>query len=387
MPERPGRYGGFVVSFCVGAAYIALTLPKGIYELGERHNWSMVARVGAGSLALNQWLAGVVPSFTDLMRHVLYALGLYLIGLLLLAFRHRRFAFFGWGGFTLCLSTAIFHVVAWLGFVVLQVMMLIAWIFGGIGALVAAMGGSVGRFLWRVGAATTHLMSSWTVQLLGDLWWIGAAVIVLLLIFLVASVGAATGSLAFTRTIKTAAVLAVAASAAYLLRLMWRFVGPFVLSIAGVLRSILAVLFRALLVVTVGLAAILAVATIGQLLIDQFRSALNAGSRRFGVIIGAMAIGTSLAILLLVSDVYGLVSWLPDGVSVFVTGYIHQPVPHLGALITLLILSISIASVVRNVYNLTTEPTSEQFGKSLVYSVIGIFLTGALVAVGTETER
>jgi uncharacterized membrane protein len=126
---------------------------------------------------------------------------------------------------------------------------------------------------------------------------------------------------------------------------------------------------------------------VGQLLLDQFKGALHAGKGRFGIIIGAIAIGTSAAILLLVGDVYGFNAWFPAAMSVFVADHLHQAAPILDAVIALLIVSLSVVGVLRNLPRLGDEPSAEEFGKSMVYAVVGVLVSGALIAIGGETEQ
>ena len=140
-----------------------------------------------------------------------------------------------------------------------------------------------------------------------------------------------------------------------------------------------------LLVVVLGV--LIAIATVGQLLLDQLKGALSAGNRRRGVIIGAIAIGSSIAMLLLVSNVYGTDSLLPGTIAQFCFDFLHLQVPILDAMICLVILGLSVLGVLRNLPRLLTEPSGDDFGKSLVYTAAGVVVAGALAAIGSQTEQ
>jgi hypothetical protein len=84
---------------------------------------------------------------------------------------------------------------------------------------------------------------------------------------------------------------------------------------------------------------------------------------------------------------YGMGAWLTVAAGEFATRYLHQPASLLDVLIALGILALSIVGVWRNVPALGNEPTMQEFGKSLVYSMAGVFFAGALVGIAGETEK
>jgi hypothetical protein len=369
----------FISSLVIGTFYVGLTLPKGLMTLGTEREWMSVARLGEWSLAFNHRLSGVLPDFPTLISYVFWAVVLYLSSLLLLAVRHGQMHLFGWGIGTLTISVAILHLIIWGGYIVAKVAMFVFWLFRTIGGFLMWVVGAIFVFLAELVSSIFMAIYRWLDQLLGDFWWLVPLGLVIVLVA------------AFLRSrhspseiLKTLAGVLLIVSAGGLvvlvLRWIWQFIAPWVIA---ALKFLSALLLRLL----AGVAIVLAVATIGQLLLDQIHGALSAGRRRRGVIIGAIAIGTSIAILLFVSNVYGIGTWLPASASEFAGRYLHQPAPLLDVLIALGIVALSIVGVWRNVPALGKEPTMQEFGKSLVYSIAGVFFAGALVAIAGETEE
>jgi hypothetical protein len=365
----------FISSLVIGTFYVGLTLPKGLMTLGSEREWMSVARLGEWSLAFNQRLSGILPEFPTLIRYVFWAVALYLASLFVLAVRHGQMDLFGWGVGTLAISVAILHLIIWGGYVVAKVLMFVGWLFHLIGGFLMSVIGAIVVFLAEIFIGIYH----WLGQLLGDFWW-------LLLVVLAVLLGAALmrsrqNPIEILKTL--AAILLIVSGAGlvvFVLRWIWQFIGPWVI-------AVLKFLSLAFLRLLAGIAIVLAVATIGQLLLDQIHGALSAGRRRRGVIIGTIAIGTSIAILMFVSNLYGIGTWLPASVSEFAGRYLHQPAPMLDVLIALGIVSLSIVGIWRNVPALGEEPTMQEFGRSLVYTIAGVFVAGALVAIAGETEN
>ena len=82
------------------------------------------------------------------------------------------------------------------------------------------------------------------------------------------------------------------------------------------------VIIRFLFILLIGLFGGFLVHWFGSLLIDQFKGAWKAGNERRGVILGALAIGTSLALVLLESNLYNLAILVPRWLSRF---YLTSP--------------------------------------------------------------
>jgi uncharacterized protein YraI len=383
---KPNPIPAFIASVAIGTFYVGLTLPKALITVGKAHEWLTVAGLGERSLAFNQRLSAGLPGFPTLMRFVLWAVLAYLGSLLLLAVRHGKLDLFGWGSVTLALSIAIFHLIAWGGYIAAKIAMLVMWIFGTIGGFVAWLFGTIFGFIGKLVLLLTMGIYHLLVQMLGGLWWLVPAILTIAVAgLLFRSQGDAREIL---KTIARVVLFVAAGGAVFLLlRWLWQWIGDWVIAAFEAVASFLIFVGTLFLRLLAGLAVLVAVATIGQLLLDQIQGALSAGRRRRGVIIGAIAIGSSIAILLFVSNIYGVCTWLPSPVTEFATKYLHQPAPLLDALIAIGIVSLSVVGIWRNVPALGEEPTMREFGKSLVYSILGVLLAGALVGVAGQTEN
>ena len=86
------------------------------------------------------------------------------------------------------------------------------------------------------------------------------------------------------------------------------------------------------------------------------------------------------------SNLYGVTEWLPSGAASFATTYLHQPVPLLDAIIALLVATLSVVGIWRNMPALGDDLTDAEFRLSIVYAIVGTFGLGAITAVGTQTE-
>jgi uncharacterized protein YraI len=376
----------FIASLVIGIFYVGLTLPKALITVGKAHEWLTVAALGERSLAFNQLLSGGLPGFPALMRVVFWAVLAYLGSLLLLAVRHGKPDLFGWGAVTLALSIAILHLFAWGGFILAKVVMFALWLFGTIGGFFGWLFGTIFGFLAKLVMLLITGIYDLLVSMLGGLWWLVPAILAIAVIaFLFKSQGDARETL---KTIGRVLLFVAGGGAVFwLLRWLWQWIGDWVIAALEAVGSFLVFIGMLFLRLLAGLAILVAVATIGQLFLDQIQGALSAGRRRRGVIIGAIAIGSSIAILLFVSNIYGVCTWLPSPVTDFAAKYLHQPAPLLDALIAIGIVSLSVVGIWRNVPALGEEPTMQEFGKSLVYSVLGVVLAGALIGVAGQTEN
>jgi hypothetical protein len=375
----------FIASLVIGTFYVGLTLPKALITVGKAHDWHTVVALGEQSLAFNQRLSAGLPEFPTLMRFVFWAVLAYLGSLLLLAVRHGKLDFFGWGAVTLALSIAILHLIAWGGFIVAKIVIFVLWIFRAIGGFFGWLFGTILGFLGKLVMLLIMGIYDLLVSMLGGLWWLVPAILAIAVIaFLFKSQGDARE--VFKTIARVLLFVAGGVAVFLLLRWLWQWIGDWVIAVLEAVGSFLIFIGTLFLRLLAGLAVLVAVATIGQLLLDQIQGALSAGRRRRGVIIGAIAIGSSIAILLFVSNIYGVCTWLPSPVTEFAAKYLHQPAPLLDALIAIGIVSLSVVGIWRNVPALGEEPTMQEFGKSLVYSILGVFLAGALVGVAGQTE-
>ena len=372
----------FIVSLVIGTFYVGLTLPKGLMTLGTEREWMTVARLGEWSLALNQSLAGGLVDFQGLMRFIVWAVVLYLASLMFLALRHGQLGLFGWGAATLTISTAILHMIIWGGYIIAKVVMFVWWLLSKIGGFLMWVVQSIFGFLFGLIAG----LYRWIDELLGGYGWLAFACLAIVLVAMVVRSQGSAGDL-FKILGKALLFVSGAGVVIWVFRWIWPYLEPVIFAIAKFIAAIAGFLVMLVMRLLAGIVILLAVATIGQLLLDQIHGALSAGRRRRGVIIGAIAIGTSIAILLFISNLYGVSTWLPTPAMEFAGKYLHQPAPLLDALIALAIVALSIVGVWRNVPALGKEPTTQEFGKSLVYSIAGVFFAGALVAIAGQTEE
>jgi hypothetical protein len=376
---------GVIFSLLIGVVYIVLTLPRGTLRLAQQQDWPWLADFARWGLDVNAVISQSLPSFAELMLYLIYGMGLYLAVLLLLAIRHGQLGLFGWGLFSLAISICLFHLIAWVGYIMVRVIGFVLWLISVITRFLAGLIGPILRFLGDLALAIFDAIYRLFEPFLGNLWWIGAILLLFCLVFVVVKFWNS-----FVDALRIAfsfiVGLAITAGVIYLFVLLWRIVGDAILAILSFLAKVLAFLGRILSVVALGLVVLIAIATVGQLLLDQLKGALSAGNRRRGVIIGAIAIGSSIAILLLVSNVYKTDSLLPATVARFCLDFLQQQAPTLDALICLTIVGLSVIGVVRNLPRLRTEPTWDEFGKSLVYTAFGVLVAGALAAIGAQTE-
>ena len=377
---------GVIFSLLIGALYIILTLPKGTYRLAVQLGWGWLADFARWGSEVNQAMSRNLPPFSELMLYVVYGIGIYLGVLMLLSLRHLQLGLFGWGLFSLVVSTCIFHLIAWIGFVTVKVVGFVLWLLAIIIRFLVSLIDPLVRFLKDLALGILDLIYRFLQPILGNLWWIGAIFLLFCLIFIILKFWNS-----FVEALKLAfwivVGLAISVGVGYLLVLLWRIIGDVVMAILRFMARVVDFIVMIIKLLAIGLGVLIAIATVGQLLLDQLKGALSAGNHRRGVIIGAIAIGSSIAILLLVSNVYGTDSLLPTTIAQFCLDFLHQQAPILDALICLAILGLSVLGILRNLPRLLTEPSLDEFGKSLVYTAAGVVVAGAFAAIGAETEQ
>jgi len=377
---------GVIFSLLLGTLYIILTLPKGTYKLAGQLGWRWLADFARWGIEVNQTISQNLPSFSELMLYIVYGIGIYLGVLMLLSLRHLRFSLFGWGLFSLVVSTCIFHLIAWIGYITVKIIGFVWWLLVIIIRFLVSLIDPLIQFLKTLALGILDLVYRFLQPILGNLWWIGAIFLLFCLIFVILKFWNS-----FVEALKLAfwivVGLAISVGVGYLLGLLWRVIGDVVMAILRFLAKIVDFIVMIIKFLAIGFGVLVAIATVGQLLLDQLKGALAAGNHKRGVIIGAIAIGSSIAILLLVSNVYGTDSLLPLTIAQFCLDFLHQQAPILDALICLAILGLSVLGVLRNLPRLLTEPTWDEFGKSLVYTAAGVVVAGAFAAIGAETEQ
>jgi hypothetical protein len=154
----------------------------------------------------------------------------------------------------------------------------------------------------------------------------------------------------------------------------------------GLLLGLIPESFWATLGQVVGLLLVgLAVATVGQLFVDQLRSTVIAGSGRRGVIMGAIAVGSALAMLMLIGNILDAYSWYPDAMAAWLDFHLQSDgAPNLDTSIALVVVSLSALGVISNLGRLKPEPDLAEFRRSIVYAIVGGIAAIAIAAVAKD---
>jgi hypothetical protein len=378
-------FSGAVISFIIGIAYLVITLPRGTMNLGTQFNSMPLYTLGEWGFRVNMWIDAITPGYEVILTWVLWAIVAYLGAILLLSLRHQQLSYLLWALFCLVVSTAIFHVIAWGGFILANLYFLLIRLLVWFGGLLATIIGWLAPVIVNLFRAILDLLYQIFEPLLGLFWWVGAVAVVFLLALIIYKFRLPLAN-ALRAALRFSMWGLLAGGVIYLLFRVWEFFAPYIEILLAFLARAVLFIYRLVEFLFIMAAILIAISTIGQLFLDQFKGATIAGNRRLGVMLGAIAIGTTLGILLLVSNIYGTNEILPTLVSRFSDIYFYQPAPTIDALIALAIIGLSTGSVLYNIPELRREPTLDEFGKSLVYQAAGVFVAGALVAVGSQSE-
>jgi hypothetical protein len=173
-----------------------------------------------------------------------------------------------------------------------------------------------------------------------------------------------------------------------------RFFGPWVVGCA-ILCGVTYVLnhyvlpaatpFLSVLVGTAG--GLLLVVTAGQLIIDQMRSAWLAGNDLLGVALGAMGIGTSFSTLLLASNMFGVYRIYPAELARWARQYaLDANGPQLDTCLTLVVVLLSVVGIIRNLPELGSPPSWEEFRKSMVFQLVAVSMASVVPGVNAQLK-
>lgn len=348
----------------VGAVFLLLAVPSGITTLATRYGIPSLGDVGAAAGSLTaSWDPGL---FLPLLG---YGLLLYLALLTAMAVRHDDALLLVRGAGSLILATAALHVIAWLAVIAVAVVVLVARVLGAAGTFVTDHVGS------PVGHASVEgfgLLADAFVPLLGGYSPAGAALAVLLVVGSVVAVAVRGAGRA--RTAARIVLLTVAAVAALLLLIpALALVLPYVLPVLGVAVAVVGV--------------VVFVVAAGYLLVDQVRSSRFAGSGSRGVVMGGVAVGTAISVLLLQTGLFGAYDWLPGPVALFATDVVVQRQPGFGIAVALAITVLCCVGVSRGLVRRLDEPGPEEFRRSLLIAAVGTAATAVVAAVGRYAAR
>lgn len=387
----------------VGIFFITFNFPKGVTNLGNTLGWSLVQDSGVTAKSVLDGLFGAstnaqTASFNNLWLGLVGGLLVYLVVLASLSLRHRRFDLFGLGSLCLFIGTACLQLVTWLvyliGWLLYIIFIILAWVIGKLGFLFAIIGRVLGSFFGDIRWLLANIFGF----LFGSGWWLLALLLVVIGISL--AVKYRTGLFkAILWVLAACGIVALTIGVIYLLIKLFQFLAPFIRPVLGAIGQFLApifafigrilgVIFQFLIYLFIGLFVGLVVYGLGSLLVDQFRGAWHSGNGRRGVIIGALSIGTSLALVLLESNLGNVVRFYPtEGLQHFVVGYLYQANPNFSIVITLLIVVVSIVGILRNLPILRRGPSLRQFQITMVMVVPIFVLLLVLIAFSHWTEN
>lgn len=344
--------GRLVFALVVGVVFLVASLPKGTTALSRQDGWEWLAEPANASSWLDKSLAGI----PDLLTWLGYALLAYLGALLLISIRHWRLGLFAFGVAVATLTAALPLL---FGVLVFKVGAFLA-------DVLFAVFGFFGDIARGLRDFTVFVFSSW--------WWIVPAVVVAGLLVM----GRGTAK----KWIKPVAIgLAVIAAIAAALIGLVLLAGLVPESFWVEARRVVGVVIQVLLVS-------LAIATVGQLFVDQLRSTMIAGGDRNGVVMGAIAVGSALAMLMLIGNILNAYAWYPDVMANWLRLHLQSNgAPNLDTVVALVVVSLSAIGVLRSLGRMRPAPDMADFRRSLIYAIFGTLFTVAIASVAKQTER
>ncbi|WET81089.1 hypothetical protein P3102_07645 [Amycolatopsis sp. QT-25] len=342
--------GRLVFTLIVGAVFLVASLPRRTDMLSRSESWEWLAEPAI----VSNWLDTTLSDLPDLLTWLGYALLAYLGALLLVSLRHWKPGLFLIGVVVAVGTAALPHLLGGVGFVVFHVGAFLADVF-------VAVAGFFGDVAHDVLDFLVFVFTSW--------WWLAPAIIVvgLLVLWRPAMKGWAKPTLIALGFV--AGVVVVFGGLGLLLGLIpesfWVTVGK----VVGLLL--------------VGLA----VATVGQLFVDQIQGTMIAGSGRRGVIMGAIAVGSALAMLMLIGNILDAYSWYPDAMAAWLHDHLQNDgVPNLDISVALVIVSLSALGVISNLARLKPEPDLAKFRRSIIYAIAGGIAAIVVAAVAKDDQ-
>ncbi|MFC7613781.1 hypothetical protein ACFQV2_09550 [Actinokineospora soli] len=207
---------------------------------------------------------------------------------------------------------------------------------------------------------------------LGALAWVGAVVALAVVLGLAFRLGGELLRIAVLVAVAVAVGFAALAGIGALLGLV---PGAFWESVRSVAGAVVAVVLGAFVL-----------ATVGRLFLDQLRSGAHAGSGRTGVVMGAVAVGSTLALLMLVGNLFAVYDLYPDSIATWARATVLSDAPKFDAAMTLVVVGLCGIGVLRNLSRMRPEPDPLTFRRSLVYTVMGMITAGAIAALDKATS-
>ena len=148
----------------------------------------------------------------------------------------------------------------------------------------------------------------------------------------------------------------------------------------ALLGRIFAVVFRFLIYALIGYLIGGIIFGLGALLLDQFKGAWSSGNGRRGVIMGSLAIGISIALILVESDLLQHCDILSACCCSVLSANLYEGSPIFDLLIALVVVIISTLGLLRNLRKLREEPKLEEFQTGVTMTLIALPLVGAAIA-------
>lgn len=359
VPRLGVRFLGLVFALCVGGLLVVIGVPRGTASFARARDLPWLADLAGW---FSTWTARL-PEFPRLVDWVLLALVGYLGALFLVSLRHWRLSLFALGLGTLVLATVLLHLLAWLGFIAVHVAKFGLLVFGAVSGFFAYLLAPVKRL---VGGVAHSVFGS----LFGAWAWLPTTIAIAVIVLLTIRYGNK-----FLRWVGIAiGVVGVIIGLVYLAGLVPTSVWEDVLTVAVVVGLVLLWL--------------LVVATVGQLFLDQLRGTMLAGSGNVGVVMGAIAVGSALAMLMLTGNAFDAYDFYPEGVAVWAhSAVLANSAPQFDAAVAVVVVGLSALGVLSNLFRMRPSPLVRHLGQSLVYTIVGTIVGGAMTAVANVTER
>jgi hypothetical protein len=330
-----------------------IALPKKTTSLATKWDQPWLGDVASQLTAFTNRL----PAFSLLLEWIGFALAGYVVALVMLALRHRRPGLFGWGFATLALAATSLHLFAWFGFIAYHVARFVLMVFEAVTDFV--------RWLLTPVVNFVVFLAS------GALGWLSLTALIAMFVWLTVRFG-----VPFLRGLGIALGLialcvGVIIGAGYLLRMVPSTFWETVLAIFTV--------------VVLWLLWLLLLTTIGQLFLDQLRGTFRAGSGQRGVIMGAISVGSALALLMLLGNAYGAYDFYPDKVAAWAGATVRGAnAPQFDAAIALVLIGFSGLAVLTSLVHLRSAPPVRAVGQSLIYAIIGGVIAASMSAASRD---
>ncbi|MFI9811955.1 hypothetical protein [Saccharothrix variisporea] len=316
----------------VGAVFAAFSLPEGTAKLAARDGWASLRWLAGASAAVNRAL----PAYPLLLTCLIWATGVFLLAVLALAARYREPVFVLNALLMVPLAAAGLHAVAWVGAAV-------HWVVRTIGP-------------WFLAA------SAWV---RGWDWWVWGLLVVLAVLSWIAFFSDGSD---FASVLGMVGLTVVGNALVIGLGLL----------LVGLVFTVPFLLF---------LSVLTALCVLGLLVVDQLTGTVRAGRGRRGVLLGALGVGTSWSMLMVVGNVGGSHALYPQVARDWVANTLmaNSP-PQFDTFMALVVVAGSALSVLANVHRMREEPTHQEFKQSVVFTFYSTVFAALIAAIGHRTE-